>query len=200
MRKQFKQWILLAFFTPTLAIAQSSPDHAITTSTFSSASPIEAAKQTAIKDLLDAIDALKLVNAISSSAQMQAKQLVPAILSDVLTENKVLKDKQKQAIVSSLQKNTVPKLVESAGTIFNSEQFRQDAMRAQYEAYAKYYSVFEIKDLTAFYKSPTGRRFIDVQDHVGHDVISSLMQKYMPESIKATRNQADKEMTLLKVK
>ncbi|MCG1048873.1 hypothetical protein KQH58_16695, partial [Mycetohabitans sp. B6] len=39
--------------------------------------------QAAIKDLLDAIDAPKLVGAIANSAQMQAKQLVPAILSAI---------------------------------------------------------------------------------------------------------------------
>ena len=61
-------------------------------------------------------------------------------------------------------------------------------MQAQYDAYAKYYSTSEIKDLTAFYKSPTGRKFIQVQDQVGRDVVNGLMQKYMPQAIKATRD------------
>ena len=60
----------------------------------------------------------KLVGAIGNSAQMQAKQLVPAILSDALTENKSLTDKQKQASVPVLQKNAVPKLIDSAGQVF----------------------------------------------------------------------------------
>ncbi|WP_338862769.1 DUF2059 domain-containing protein [Mycetohabitans rhizoxinica] len=199
MQKQFKQWMLLALFVPTLAMAQALPAQGSAAPT-SSAVPIDPAKQAAIKDLLDAIDAPKLVGAIANSAQMQAKQLVPAILSDALTENKALNDKQKQAAVPALQKNAVPKLVESAGTVFNSEPFRQDAMQAQYDAYAKYYSASEIKDLTAFYKSPTGRKFIEVQDQVGRDVVSGLMQKYMPASIKATRDQADKEVAAVKTK
>lgn len=199
MQKQFKQWMLLALFVPTLAMAQALPAQGGAASA-ASATPIDAAKQAAIKELLDAIEAPKLVSAIANSAQMQAKQLVPAILSDALTENKALNDKQKQAVVPTLQKNAVPKLVESAGTVFNSEQFRQDAMQAQYDAYAKYYSASEIKDLTAFYKSPTGRKFIEVQDQVGRDVVSGLMQKYMPTSIKATRDQADKEVAAVKKK
>jgi hypothetical protein len=71
-------------------------------------------------------------------------------------------------------------------------------MQAQYEAYAKYYSVQEIKDLTTFYRSPTGRKFIQVQDQVGRDVVSGLMQKYMPQSIRATREQADREVASVK--
>jgi len=198
MQKRFKQLMLLAAFVPTFAMAQALQNQAPAPADSTSAAPVDPAKQTAIKDLLDAIDAQKLVGAIGNSAQMQAKQLVPAILSDALSENKTMTDKQKQASVPTLQKNAVPKLVDSAGQVFATDAFRQDAMQAQYDAYAKYYSTSEIKDLTAFYKSPTGRKFIQVQDQVGRDVVNGLMQKYMPQSIKATRAQADQEVASVK--
>lgn len=199
MQKQFKQWMLLAAFVPTLAMAQSLQSQSAPDATVATAAP-DAAKQAAIKDLLDAIDAQKLVGAIGNSAQMQSKQLVPAILSDALSENKTMNDKQKQAAVPQLQKDTVPRLVDSAGQVFATDSFRQDAMQSQFDAYAKYYTTSEIKDLTTFYKSPTGRKFIQVQDQVGRDVVNGLMQKYMPQSIKATRAQADKEVAAVKVK
>lgn len=196
MQKRFKQLMLLAALVPTFAMAQALQNQA--SAPAAAAAPVDPAKQAAIKDLLDAIDAQKLVGAIGNSAQMQAKQLVPAILSDALSENKTMTDKQKQAAVPTLQKNAVPKLVDGAGQVFATDSFRQDAMQAQYDAYAKYYSTSEIKDLTTFYKSPTGRKFIQVQDQVGRDVVNSLMQKYMPQSIKATRDQADKEVASVK--
>jgi hypothetical protein len=202
MQKQFKQWMLLAAVVPTFAMAQSLQNQDATQAP-AAAAPAAApdpAKQAAIKNLLDAIDAQKLVGAIGNSAQMQAKQLVPAILSDALSENKTMNDKQKQASVPDLQKNAVPKLVDSAGQVFATDSFRQDAMQAQYDAYAKYYTTAEINDLTTFYKSPTGRKFIQVQDQVGRDVVNGLMQKYMPQSIKATRTQADREVASVKPK
>jgi hypothetical protein len=199
MQKRFKQWMLLAALVPTFAMAQALQSQApAAQAPAAAAAPVDPAKQAAIKDLLDAIDAQKLVGAIGNSAQMQAKQLVPAILSDALSENKTMTDKQKQAAVPTLQKNAVPKLVDGAGQVFATDSFRSDAMQAQYDAYAKYYSTSEIKDLTAFYKSPTGRKFIQVQDQVGRDVVNGLMQKYMPQSIKATRDQADKEVASVK--
>jgi hypothetical protein len=200
MQKGFKQLMLLAAFVPAFAMAQALQTQTPNPADNSTAAPapVDPAKQAAIKDLLDAIDAQKLVGAIGNSAQMQAKQLVPAILSDALTENKTMTDKQKQASVPTLQKNAVPKLVDTAGQVFATDSFRQDAMQAQYDAYAKYYSTSEIKDLTAFYKSPTGRKFIQVQDQVGRDVVNGLMQKYMPQSIKATRAQADQEVASVK--
>jgi hypothetical protein len=200
MQKGFKQLMLLAAFVPAFAMAQALQTQTPNPADNSAAAPapVDPAKQAAIKDLLDAIDAQKLVGAIGNSAQMQAKQLVPAILSDALSENKTMTDKQKQASVPTLQKNAVPKLVDAAGQVFATDGFRQDAMQAQYDAYAKYYSTSEIKDLTAFYKSPTGRKFIQVQDQVGRDVVNGLMQKYMPQSIKATRAQADQEVASVK--
>ena len=198
MQRRFKQWMLLAAFAPTFAMAQALSNQSSAPSATTAAAANDPAKQAAIKELLAAIDAQKLVGAIANSAQMQAKQLVPAILSDALSENKSLNDKQKQAAVPTLQKNAVPKLVDSAGQVFATDSFRNDAMQAQYDAYGKYYTTQEIKDLTTFYKSPTGHKFIEVQDQVGRDVVNGLMQKYMPQSIKATRDQADKEVASVK--
>jgi uncharacterized protein len=197
MQRRFKQWMLVAAFVPTFAMAQALQNQQ-PSAPAAAADAGDPAKQAAIKDLLAAIDAQKLVSAIGNSAQMQAKQLVPAILSDALSENKTLNDKQKQAAVPTLQKNSVQKLVDSAGQVFTTDAFRKDAMQAQVDAYAKYYTTQEIKDLTTFYKSPTGNKFIQVQDQVGRDVVNGLMQKYMPESIKATRDQADKEVAAVK--
>lgn len=197
MQRRFKQWMLLAAFVPTFAMAQALQSQAPAAAA-SAAAPVDPAKQAAIKELLEAIDAQKLVGAIGNSAQMQAKQYVPEILSEALSENKTLTDKQKQAAVPTLQKNAVQKLVDSAGQVFTTDAFRNDAMQAQYDAYAKYYSTDEIKDLTKFYKSSTGRKFIQVQDQVGRDVVGGLMQKYMPQSIQATRAQADKEVAAVK--
>ncbi|MEX3628640.1 MAG: DUF2059 domain-containing protein [Burkholderia sp.] len=197
MQKQFKQLVLLAAIVPTFTMAQSLSNQAPAASAVAAA-PIDADKKAAISDLLNAIDAPKLVGAIANSAEMQSKQLVPAILSDALSENKTLTDAQKQAAVPNLQKNSVQKLVDGAGKVFDSQGFKNDAMQAQYDAYAKYYSTSEIKDLTTFYKSPTGRKFIQVQDQVGRDVVNGLMQKYMPQAIQATRAQADKEVAAVK--
>lgn len=218
MHQRFKQWIWLALFSPAVVTAQplsnSNPNQpgetseaaaaaatptTATAATTIAATPIDPAKQAAIKSLLSAIDADKLSAAISNSAQMQAKQLVPAILSNALAENKKFTEAQKRSLVPQLQQNAVPKLVASAGKVFETGQFRRDAVSAQYKAYADHYTTQEIQALTKFYLSPAGRKFIQVQDQVGRDVVSGLLQKYMPQSIKATREQADKEVASAKL-
>ena len=122
MQKRFKLWMMLAAFVPTFAMAQAlqsqqpaAPAGAAPSAPI--AAPVDPAKQAAIKDLLDAIDAQKLVGAIGNSAQMQAKQLVPAILSDALSENKSLNDKQKQASVPA---PSLQDLLLSCGLLFSA--------------------------------------------------------------------------------
>lgn len=181
MRHNVKQWVCLLAATPALAMAQAQQGCA-------------SDQKAAVKDLLDAIDANKLVQAIGEGAQAQSKQLVPQILERQLVQNKTLTDAQKQAVVPILQKNAVQKLADSAGHVFTTDSFKNDAIQAQYNAYCKNYSTQEIKDLTTFYRSPTGQKYIKVQDQVGQEVVGGLMQKYMPQSIKATSDQADAEI------
>ncbi len=198
MQKQLKKWVLLACLTPTLVFAQALSNQQGAAPAPVAAAPIDAEKQAAIKALLAAIDGDKLAAAIGNSAQMQSKQLVPAILSDALAENKKLKEEQKRALVPQLQQNAVPKLVAEAGKVFETPKFREDAIKAQTQAYASHYSTQEIRDLTKFYLSATGQKFIQVQDQVGRDVINGLLQNYMPVAIKAIRAQADKEVAAVK--
>jgi len=201
MQIQFKQWMWLApwfWLVPTFAAAQPLTMQAeAPAATAPAATPLDPAQLAAVKDLLAAIDADKHATAIGNSAQLQMKQLTPAILSDALSENKKLTDAQKRAAVPQLRQHALAKLAEQAGQLFTTPQFHQDALQAQRDAYAKYYTVDEIKDLTRFYKSNAGRKFLQVQDQVGAYVLNSLMQKYMPPSIQATREQADKEVDLV---
>ncbi|MDN4574019.1 hypothetical protein DBB29_20855 [Pandoraea cepalis] len=181
MQHNVKKWMWLLLAAPAMAMAQQS-------------APIDADKKAAIKDLLDAIDANKLVAAIGDGAQQQAKQLVPEVLRRQLVANKTMSDAQKQAIVPTLQERSVQKLVDGAGAVFTSDAFKNDAVQAQYAAYGKFYTTDEIKGLTAFYKSAVGQKYIKVQDQVGQEVVGGLMQKYMPQSIDATSKQADAEI------
>ncbi len=203
MQKTFKIWLALACFAPTLVCAQALQKPALVNaapveSATLVAAPIDPAKRAAIKDLLNAIDAAKLVKAIGDTARIQARQLVPAILSDALAENKTLSEPQKRSLIPALQSNAIPKLVARAGEAFEAPQFTADALEAQYQAYNTHYTIQTIKALTGFYRSDAGREFIQKQDQVGRDVVNGLLQKYMPNAIKAIREQADQEVATAK--
>lgn len=208
MQKHFKL-LPIALFVPTLVFAQAlqsqnapataqAPQAAPTAPAAPARIDIDAPKKAAIKDLFAAIEVDKLEAAMANSAQMRAKEMVPEILQEALVENQSMSVDQKRALVPQLQQTSIPKLVESAGSVFTTPQFKADQTDALYQAYARYYSTQEIKDLTAFYKSSTGQKFLHAQDLVGRDVVNGLLDKYMPQSVNATRSLADKEVASTK--
>jgi hypothetical protein len=47
--------------------------------------------------------------------------------------------------------------------------------------YDKYFSQKEINDYIAFYKTPSGQKFIKVTPDISKDLMGIMMQKYVPE-------------------
>jgi uncharacterized protein len=50
--------------------------------------------------------------------------------------------------------------------------------------YDKYFSKEEINDFVVFYKSPSGQKMIKVEPQIGKDLMTIMMQKYMPKMLK----------------
>lgn len=184
MLKTYRRIAVLAAFVPTLMLAQ----HA-------QAQAPDADKTAAIKELLSVMQADQAVKGQAENWQAGAKQEAPLVLEQVLVENKTLSDKQKQAAVEKLKKNgAVQRMVDGAGSAFNTDGFRQDALKAHYEAFGKYYSTQEIKDLTTFLKSPAGQKFMANQGKATQEIWGAMMQKYGPQVGKSMRDTAEKEI------
>lgn len=49
------------------------------------------------------------------------------------------------------------------------------------QIYDKHFTQAEIKDLVAFYESPTGKKMIEKTPEITNDLMNSMMVKYMPE-------------------
>ncbi|MBO4119796.1 DUF2059 domain-containing protein [Cupriavidus gilardii] len=174
---------VLAAFVPALMVAQH-------------ARAQDADKTAAIKELLSVMQADQAVKGQAENWQAGAKQEAPLVLEQVLVENKTLSDAQKQAAVEKLKKNgAVQRMVDGAGKQFGTDAFRNDAIKAHYDAFGKYYTAQEIRDLTTFLKSPTGQKFMANQGKATQEIWGSMMQKYGPQVGKSMRDAAEKEVT-----
>jgi hypothetical protein len=182
MLNTYRRIAVLAAFVPVLMAAQLA--HAQ-----------DADKTAAIKELLTVMQADQAVKGQAENWQQGAKQEAPLVLEQVLVENKTLNDKQKQAAVEKLKKNgAVQRMVDSAGQQFSTDGFKNDALKAHYDAFGKYYSAQEIRDLTTFLKSPTGQKFMANQGKATQEIWGSMMQKYGPQVGKSMRDAAEKEV------
>jgi len=184
MLKTYRRIAVLAAVAPMMMLAQAAHAQAD-----------DKDKTTAIKELLTVMQADQAVKGQADNWQQGAKQEAPLVLEQVLVENKTLNDKQKQAAVEKLKKNgAVQRMVDGAGTAFTTDGFKQDAIKAHYDAFGKYYSTQEIKDLTTFLKSPTGQKFMANQGKATQEIWGSMMQKYGPQVGKSMRDAAEKEI------
>lgn len=165
-------------FVPLMALAQD----------------MDAEKRAAIKDLMEVTQADKQIKGLADNAQAQSKQEVFPILDQSLGENKKLSDKQKQAAVEKLKKGPIQKLQDQAGKVFTTDAFRADANKVHYDVYAKNYSTQELREITAFFKTPSGQKFLSTQDKTLQEILGTLMQKYLPQARKATHDAAEKEI------
>ncbi|MBY4895591.1 DUF2059 domain-containing protein [Cupriavidus sp. AU9028] len=183
MMRQTQRIAVLAAFVPAMMVAHH-------------AQAQDADKTAAIKELLTVMQAEQAVKGQAENWQAGAKQEAPLVLEQVLVENKTLSDKQKQDAVEKLKKNgAVQRVVDNAGKQFATDAFRKDALQAHYDAFGKYYSAQEIRDLTTFLKSPTGQKFMANQGKATQEIWGSMMQKYGPQVGKSMRDAAEKEVT-----
>lgn len=57
--------------------------------------------------------------------------------------------------------------------------------------YDKYFSQQEISDLIAFFKSPSGQKYVKVRPEITKEMIMKVMQKYLPEMQKGNKDKVD---------
>ena len=57
--------------------------------------------------------------------------------------------------------------------------------------YDKYFNQEEINDIISFYKTPSGHKWIKSTPEITKELMTVMMQKYMPEIQKAMKEKAE---------
>ena len=126
--------------------------------------------------------------------QQNAKQDAPAVLEQVLIENKTLNDKQKQAVVDKLKKNgAVQRMVDGAGRPSPPMPSRRTRSRPTTRLSA---STTAPRNSGPDHLPEVVDR-PEVHDQPGkatQEIWGSTMQKYGPQVGKAMRDAAEKEI------
>ena len=157
MKKFVLSLALAASFTAAPAFAQSAP----------AANPQAVA---ATKAMLDAMEIRK--NMVGMYAEMQ--KTLPAMMRQQLVAmiqaDPSLNAAQKKEAVEKFE-TKLPGLTQAIGKIFSDPSLIDEMINEMVPLYANNYTVDEIKQLTAFYQSPVGRK------------MSALMPKLAGESM-----------------
>ena len=133
------------------------------------------------------------INGYSQTKQESIKELFHAMQTDTLM------DKMFSSMIPGMLKQMQNQMTDSVSRA-RSEEMMTSVMQTMKEItkklinedmvgiYDKYFTQNEINDYISFYKTPSGKKFINVTPDIQKDLMSVMMKKYMPEiqnSIKA---------------
>ena len=95
--------------------------------------------------------------------------IVPSIMAQFPKENN---DSTKLALMNQFMNSLITSSKEMCKKMLNEDIV---------VVYDKLFTENEIKDLIVFYKTPTGKKMIEKSPEMQKEIMSLLMQKYMPE-------------------
>lgn len=138
-------------------------------------------KQASIKELIYIINgdnkAEELVNIMT--AQMQASQ--DATIKTILDERTDLTVNERKSIENSLINDKKNSLKRFQDRLMQKLNYNALINEVAYNVYDKYYTLEEIKDLNAFYKTPTGQKSLKVMTPIMSDTMQMIQERLLPK-------------------
>jgi hypothetical protein len=145
---------------PLLAQAQAqtpAPAPAAPTAPAPAPVPVSPEMRNAVRDLFDAMNTRDgLTKAFGQFAQSLPQRIYEAVIQTLET-NQTLTAEQKQGIVANIRPQFENAVKEAQGVVTDPKMV-QDTMDKMIPIYARQFTLQEIKELTAFYRSPVGAK------------------------------------------
>jgi hypothetical protein len=143
----------------------------------------------AVQTMLDAMDVRKNMAAMYAEMQkampgIMRQQIAGAIQADP----KLTAEQKKEALAKFEQK--LPGMAQSMGKVFNDPALINTLIDEMVPLYASNYTVEEIKELTAFYRSPIGRKMMNLTPKLATESMAIAQRVMMPRVGKLMQDMA----------
>lgn len=141
-------------------------------------------KRALIKELLEVTEAAKLAESTSKTMIEQMEQEFPKILEMLMTQqaadNKLTSTQVKalQVDASATSMRMLKRFQEKVLTAVNYAELLETI---SLELYDKYFTEEELKDIVAFYRTPTGKKTIQVMPRLVADTMQKSTQIILPK-------------------
>ncbi len=173
----------------------------LTTNVFSQqTTEISAEKRAVISELLTTMKADVQTKEIVQTMFTQMESMYPSIVDSML---------EKQTDLTAIQKQQVKEAIVEKNRDFSSrfnEKFIkminfQDYMnQVFYPIYDKFYTTDELKDLLAFYKTPTGQKFVTTMPQLAGESIRLTQEYLLPRIDGLMKELMDEDLNYVKSK
>ena len=147
----------------------------------------DAVQRAAVKELLDAMNFKQLMSQVSGPMMQQMTQLTDDMVEKSTSKGSLAPEQVNDLRIAARESSA--KSLKAMTDLYNDPQFVESFEDIMARAYARNFTLDEIKATTAFYVSPAGRKALTV--------MPKMMQETMPEimAIIAPRMSAIMEST-----
>lgn len=133
----------------------------------------------AIKDL---IETMKMRENMAKAFQLMGQNLPPQMaqaMNAQIENNTALSPEQKQKVRAGMNQ-PFENAVKEAQVIINDPKNVDESIERMYPIYAKYYSADEVRQITAFYKTPVGAKTLNVTPQIINESMQAGFSLFQP--------------------
>lgn len=138
-------------------------------------------KQAAIKELVFLINGDNKMEEIMNQMVPQIQAQQDAALKSTLDERTDLTANERKSLEDSFaddRKFSVKRLMDK---MLQKLDYNELISEIAYSVYDKYYTLEELRDLTAFYKSPTGQKTLKMMAPIMVDMMQAMQERVAPK-------------------
>ena len=158
-------------------------------------------KRALIKELLEVTEAAKLAESTSQAMMIQMEQEFPKIMEQLIaqqaSENK-LTPRQRKALEDGYNQFSDRMLKGFREKVFSTINYAELLEQISMELYDKYFTEDELKDMLAFYRTPTGKKTIQVMPKLVTDSMQKSSEIVLPKIMNALNEVIQEEAKRIK--
>ena len=113
----------------------------------------------AVKELMAAMDVRKMMTASFTEMEKALPQMMRAQMTAVINADPSASDEKKKEAMAKLEQ-VLPGAAEAINRMFRDPALVDEMMAEIGPLYARHYTLAEIKELTAFYRTPLGQKML----------------------------------------
>lgn len=138
-------------------------------------------KQSAIKELVVLINGDNKAEQMANIMTDQMQSAREATVQSVLDEQTDLSAAERKAIEDSLLSDRKNSIKRYQDKLMQKLDYNAMINEVAYTVYDKYYSLEEIRDLTTFYKTPTGQKSLKMMTAITTDSMRLVQERLIPK-------------------
>lgn len=154
----------------------------------------DAEKQAAIKEYLAVMNENVKVGDIMNATDAQMTQMARELFASMSEKNKTLSPDEHREIEEMLFNPQTGYLKRFHDKVFSRLDMEKLVEDLTYKIYDKHFTTAEIKEMTAFYRTPTGQKLLKSMPEIMQESLAGMFEQLVPK-MKEINDDLTKELT-----